>query len=107
MTEIATMQPMHTADTITVSAVVPAPAAAPAPAAPTAPTAPTANEKTHSRRSFKDWLFATNEPTAVKILVSPFRWFAAAVLTVGAIIASAVVFVVIVPVAMIKIGLML
>jgi hypothetical protein len=50
---------------------------------------------------------AENEPIAVKILVSTFRWFAAAVIAVGVFVAATVAFAVIVPVVMVKTALML
>ena len=97
---------MHTAqpDTITVPAPATATAVAPAPAP--APTA-AANPKKHSRKSFFEWMTAEDEPIAVKILLSPFRWFAAAVIAVGVFIGAAVAFAVIVPAAMVKMALML
>jgi len=63
--------------------------------------------KIHWRKSFFDWMTAENEPIAVKILVSPFRWFAAAVIAVGVFVAATVAFAVIVPVVMVKTALML
>ena len=90
---------MHTAqpDTITV----------PAPAATVAPAPAAASPTKHSRKSFFEWMTAEDEPIAVKILLSPFRWFAAAVIAVGVFVAAAVAFAVIVPAAMVKIALML
>ena len=71
------------------------------------PVAEKPEKKVHSRKSFMDWLFADTDTTAELVVKQPVRWFTATAILIGAIIASAVAFVFIVPYMFIKTALLM